>query len=325
MNKLNKLGLVEKLSEEMKSVIKQQEVNALGADTPSDSSYPSIRCQYQKERAFWNQGGPVMDQVLDVKVPFNNMTITARVYYPKDKKYMSCLFYIHGGGFIVGNLDTHDRIMRIMAEESQCTVIGIDYSLSPEAKFPQAILECIAVTDYFRQHADKYQINASSIGYAGDSAGAHIAMATFLWLRDHHQDTSFIKALVLYYGLYGLKDSRSIRLYGNELDGLTEEELKLYQDLYLSEQQDSQSPYYCFFNNDLTCGMPSCFIASSEFDPLLDDSEALYAILKDKKVDCEYKMYPGVLHGFLHYSKMMESSKQAIADGANYFKERIKQ
>ena len=63
MNKLNKLGLVEKLSEEMKSVIKQQEVNALGADAPSDSSYPSIRCQYQKERAFWNQGSPVMDKV----------------------------------------------------------------------------------------------------------------------------------------------------------------------------------------------------------------------------------------------------------------------
>lgn len=324
MNKINKIELMGKLSDEMKSVIKQQEINGLGDNAPSDSSYPSIRLQYQKERVFWNRGGPVMDKILEVEVPLNNMTIATRVYYPKQIKYVSCLFYIHGGGFIVGNLDTHDRIMRIMAEESQCAVIGIDYSLSPEAKFPQAILECIAVTDYFRQYADKYQINASSIGYAGDSAGAHIAMAIFLWLRDYHQDTSFIKALVLYYGLYGLKDSRSIRLYGNELDGLTEEELKLYQDLYLAESQDSQSPYYCFFNNDLTSNMPPCFIASSEFDPLLDDSEVLYAILKDKKVDCEYKMYQGVLHGFLHYSKMMESSKQAIADGANYFKLRIK-
>ena len=185
-------------------------------------------------------------------------------------------------------------------------------------------MECIAVTHYFRQHADKYNLYAESVGYAGDSAGAHIAMATFLWLRDSHQDTSFIKALVLYYGLYGLNDSRSIRLYGNALDGLTEEELKLYQDMYLAESQDSQSPHYCFFNNDLTSKIPPCFIASSEFDPLLDDSEALYAILHDKKIDCEYKMYPGVLHGFLHYSKMMASSKQAITDGANYFKARIK-
>ncbi|WP_159566642.1 acetyl esterase [Budvicia diplopodorum] len=324
MNNINKISLLEKLSHEMQQVIKQQEINTTIDNQRSDGSYAAMRTQYQKEREYWNQGGPVMDHTLAVDVPFENTTISTKVYYPKHKEYASCLFYIHGGGFIVGNLDTHDRIMRIMAEESQCTVIGINYSLSPEAKFPQAILECIAATDYFRQHADQFKIDTSSIGYVGDSAGAHIAMATFLWLRDHRQDTSFIKALVLYYGLYGLKDSRSIRLYGNALDGLTEEDLQLYQEMYLQQPQDNQSPYYCFFNNDLTQQMPACFIASSEFDPLLDDSETLYAILKDKNVDCEYKMYPGVLHGFLHYSKMMASSKRAITDGAHYFRAHIK-
>lgn len=323
MNNINKIEIINKLSQEMKNVLKQQEEESDKNPAQSDNSYLSMRLQYQKERAFWNQGGPIMEQTLDVKVSFENKTIASRIYYPKNKKYSSCLFYIHGGGFIVGDINTHDRIMRIMAEGSQCIVIGIDYSLSPEAKFPQAIMECIAVTDYFRQRADQFQFDMSSIGYAGDSAGAHIAMATFLWLRDHRQDTSFVKSLILYYGLYGLKDSRSIRLYGNALDGLTEEELKLYQDMYLTKEQESQSPYYCFFNNDLTARMPACFIASSEFDPLLDDSEALYAILKDKKIACEYKMYPGVLHGFLHYSKMMASAKQAITDGANYFKIQI--
>lgn len=323
MNKTNKIDLMKKLSPAMKSIIKWHEINKLESQAPSDNSYPAIRRQYQKERKHWNQGGPNMTKIVEIEVPFKNTTISTRIYYPKHINHSSFLFYIHGGGFIVGNLDTHDRIMRIIATESQCAVIGIDYSLSPEAKFPQAIMECITVTHYFRQHADKYNLNAESVGYAGDSAGAHIAMATFLWLRDHHHDTAFIKALVLYYGLYGLKDSRSIRLYGSALDGLTEEELKFYQDMYLAEPQDSQSPHYCFFNNDLTSKMPPCFIASSEFDPLLDDSEALYAILRDKKIDCEYKMYPGVLHGFLHYSKVMVSSKQAITDGANYFKAHI--
>jgi len=325
MNNKNKVEIFSRLSPDMQNVLNYQLENPPQQESaPAANDYAAIRLAYEKERQFWNQGGPEMAQTLNINVPFNNHLVPTRLYYPKTQQSKSVLFYIHGGGFCVGSINTHDRIMRILAEESQCIVIGIEYTLSPDAKFPQAIKEIVAVVHYFRERADEFFLNKHSIGFTGDSAGAHLSVAAFLWLRDKIHDCQFVKGLVLYYGLYGLKDSRSIRLYGNSWDGLTEEDLAFYRDIYLNDADDENSSYYCFFNNDLTINMPACYIASCEFDPLLDDSEALYAILKDQGVNCEYKMYPGVMHAFLHYSKMMTISYDAITDGAHYFKKLIK-
>jgi acetyl esterase len=319
MKSQNKVEIYSRFSTEMKAVLDIQLADAAQRQSePKDDGYPAIRRRYEDERRFWNQGGPQMQQTLDVEVPFNEGTIAARLYYPPDIRSTTTLFYLHGGGFCVGSINTHDRIMRILAAESGCVVIGVDYTLSPEAKYPQAIEETIAVLRYFNQHAEYYSLDAGNICLAGDSAGAHLAFAVYLWLRDKTAEAGAIKALLLYYGLYGLKDSRSIRLYGNEWDGLTESDLQFYRDVYLNDKTQEESPYYCFFNNDLTVDMPDCFIAACEFDPLLDDSEALYAILKQHNPRCEYKMYPGVMHAFLHYSKMMDISRQAIADGADF-------
>lgn len=324
MNNKNKVEILSKLSQEMQDVLNFQLAHQPQQETEqSDTDYSASRRHYEEERQFWNQGGPEMAQTLNIDIPFKNSMLTTRLYYPKNKKNNAILFYIHGGGFCVGSLNTHDRIMRILAQESQCAVIGIDYSLSPDAKYPQAIEEIVAAIHYFRERADAFSLNPHFIGLAGDSAGAHLAVASFLWLRDEIGNSDFIKGLILYYGLYGLKDSCSMRLYGNKWDGLTEEDLAFYRDIYLNNSKEENSPYYCFFNNDLTVNMPACFIGSCEFDPLLDDSKALYTVLTEKDVKCEYKMYPGVMHAFLHYSKMMKISYDAITDGANYFKQQI--
>ena len=110
-------------------------------------------------------------------VPTKYGQVETRLFCPQPDS-PATLFYLHGGGFILGNLDTHDRIMRLLASYSQCTVIGIDYTLSPEARFPQAIEEIVAACCYFHQQAEDYQINMSRIGFAGDSAGAMLALAS---------------------------------------------------------------------------------------------------------------------------------------------------
>lgn len=313
----NKVRVLEKISPEMRAVIQFQEASP--QPMPAGSDYPSQRRAYNEERRYWNRGGPEMrTENVDVSTPYGH-TLT-RIYSPGTSS-PATLFYIHGGGFVLGNLDTHDRIMRLLAHYSGCTVVGIDYTLSPEARFPQAIEEIVAVRQFYYHHAAKYGLNMAQSGLAGDSAGAMLALSSALWTRDRGIDCGRISGILLWYGLYGLQDSVSRRLYGGSWDGLTRRDLETYDAAYLRHAGDRESVYYCLFNNSLAHNVPPCFIASAEFDPLLDDSVVLCATLREHGLPCQYKMYPGTLHAFLHYSRMMNIADEALRDGANYFRQ----
>lgn len=255
----NKLPVLDLISAEMKTV-----VNTLQPDLPPWPATGTIaeqRQHYTLERRFWNAGAPEM-ATRAYMVPTKYGQVETRLFCPQPDS-PATLFYLHGGGFILGNLDTHDRIMRLLASYSQCTVIGIDYTLSPEACFPQAIEEIVAACCYFHQQAEDYQINMSRIGFAGDSAGAMLALASTLWLRDKQIDCGKVAGVLLWYGLYGLRDSVTRRLLGGVWDGLTQQDLQMYEEAYLSNDADRESPYYCLFNNDLTREVPPCFIAGA--------------------------------------------------------------
>ena len=149
----NKLPVLDLISAEMKTV-----VNTLQPDLPSWPATGTIaeqRQYYTLERRFWNAGAPEM-ATRAYMVPTKYGQVETRLFCPQPDS-PATLFYLHGGGFILGNLDTHDRIMRLLASYSQCTVIGIDYTLSPEARFPQAIEEIVAACCYFHQQAEDYQ------------------------------------------------------------------------------------------------------------------------------------------------------------------------
>lgn len=316
MNPKNKVKVLELISPEMRKVIDYYSKNT--TDTHQETDIHLLREAYNEDRKYWNVDAPAMQTTQDVSIPTPYGHICTRIFQPTDSP-PATLFYLHGGGFILGNLDTHDRIMRLLALYSGCTVIGIDYSLSPEARYPQAIKEISTVYQFYSQNAKNYTINMTQTGFAGDSAGAMLALATTLWLRDNHIANKNIKAILLWYGLYGLQDSVSRRLYGGEWDGLQQKDLEEYDNAYLGSSGSREEPYYCLFNNDLTHHIPPCFIASAEFDPLLDDSLALFNTLKANKLPCKYKMYNGTLHAFLHYSRMMKIADEAIQDGAKYF------
>ncbi|CAM7555280.1 acetyl esterase [Citrobacter sedlakii] len=311
----NKLPVLTCISEEMQTVLDVHQ-DDLPPWPPADD-VKAMRQHYQLERRFWNLDAPAMT-TREYTIPGAHGELTTRFYCPEPES-QATLFYLHGGGFILGNLDTHDRIMRLLAQYSRCTVVGIDYSLSPEARFPQAIEETVSACQFFHQHADDYQLNMSHIGFAGDSAGAMLALASALWLRDKRLECGKVAGVLLWYGLYGLQDSPSRRLLGGEWDGLSRDDLKVFENAYLRTAEDQESPYYCLFNNDLTRDVPPCFIATAEFDPLIDDSRLLFDTLRTHRQPCEYKMYPGTLHSFLHYSRMMRSADEALQDGARFF------
>lgn len=316
MKTKNKINVLELISPEMKQVMQFYADNPQPA--PENDGYPSMRLAYNQDRRYWNADAPEMFNIQDISVSTSYGNVLTRLYQPKEKT-PATLYYLHGGGFILGNLDTHDRIMRLLASYTGCTVIGIDYSLSPEAHYPQAIDESAQVCLYYHQNAKHYDINTQQIGFAGDSAGAMLSLATVLWLRDKHINCGKVSATLLWYGLYGLRDSTSRRLYGGEWDGLRQQDLEEYDNAYLTALGSCDAPYYCLFNNDLTQDIPPCFIASAQYDPLIDDSVTLFKTLEAHQLPCEYKMYSGTLHAFLHYSRMMKVADDAIRDGAHYF------
>lgn len=322
MENSNKFDVLAHVSEEQAAVLKWQDEQHKDAFNTVDLELAEIRANYEAERVFWNEGGPVMAKAVVAQVPYEDYTVRCRLHYPSLTPNNAFIIFSHGGGNVVGSIDTHDRMMRVLAEESGCVVIGVDMSLAPEKQFPTGILEVIAAADYFREHAAEYDLDADRMGFAGDSGGAMLSMGAFLWMRDHREDTSYVRAMLLYYGTYGMRDGKSFRLYGGIWDGLTEEDFAFYNALYC-KPEERNSPYICYYNNNLYTRMAPCFIATAEFDPLVDDGECLYEILKDKGVPCEYKMYEGTIHAFLHYSKMMKASTQCLRDSANFFKKYI--
>ncbi len=323
MNKKNKLDVLSMLSEQQAEVIRIQAEMAKDAFSTIGLSYDEIRANYTKERVFWNEGGPQMAEKTDVLVPGEKKQIPVRILRPEVGSGKPCIFYIHGGGFTVGNNDTHERIMRVIADQSKAVVVGIDYSLSPEAKYPTALLECVEVFKYFRQNAEKYGIDKDKLGFAGDSGGAALSMSSYLYLRDNGEAFESVKALLLYYGMYGLQDAGGHKLFGGPWDGMEQEDLDFYLNQYVEKPEDMESPYINAYNNDLTVNMPACFIVSAELDPLVDDSKTLYTILKAKGFDCEYVDYKGALHAFLHYSKIMDDAFDALKKGAEFFNKRL--
>ena len=319
----NKLPVWELMSPAMRAVVlKSAELAPAANDT--SGGFQVMRAAYTAERAYWNQGGPIMAESRDAVIATPDGDVPVRLHVPQGAEPRGAdspaIVYLHGGGFILGNLDTHDRIMRVLADETAAVVVGVDYSLSPEAQFPVAVRQCAAVARWLHDTGAAGGIDPEWLGFAGDSGGAMLSLAAYLYLRDEGGGADYIRALLLYYGLYGLDDSKSRRLLGGSWDGLTKADLDYYMDCYLAQPGEAASPYVDLLGADLS-RVPPAFIAAAELDPLRDDSATLAAMLGAHGQPCRHVVYPGVLHAFLHYSRDLPEALDALRDGAGYFRE----
>ncbi|WP_372595160.1 alpha/beta hydrolase fold domain-containing protein [Actinotalea sp.] len=301
------------LTERMHEVLRIQAARSEGS-VPADSGPAAQRVAYAAEREYWNDGGPTMAVTTDELVEGPQGPVRVRWFHPGGEA-RSVIVYVHGGGFVVGDLDTHDRIMRTLAAESGAVVVGVDYALSPEAKFPRAVHECAAVARHVAEHASDHGVAGGRVSFAGDSGGANLAVGATLLLRD--QGGPEIESLLLYYGIYGLRDSRSRRRLGNEWDGLTQADLEFYLGSYVRGPQDLTDPYLDCLGADLD-GFPPTYLLGSTVDPLIDDTLALADALSDHGVPHRLRSVGGVLHGFLHYSRVLPEAVEALAEGAAF-------
>jgi acetyl esterase len=193
-------------------------------------------------------------------------------------------------------------------------------SLAPEYPHPAPLAAVEQAVVALADHPQAYGIDPGRLGIGGDSAGAHLALAATLRLRDRRPN--LIKFMLLYYGLYGLRDSRSRRRFADPVYGLTPADLQFYESSYTGSCVVPASEALDLLSADLS-GLPSALIAAAALDPLLDDSLALSDALTKAGGDAELCIYDGVPHGFLHWSRLVPTATQALEEGARALRDRV--
>ncbi|MFC5370699.1 alpha/beta hydrolase fold domain-containing protein [Arcanobacterium bovis] len=317
---MNKLDVPKLWTSQINEAVKTAQQNSEGAYS-TDQSYEELRAAYCQERVFWNEGGPEMERTVNTVIPTRHGEIPVRLYFPTATARVQpqpLIVFTHGGGWVLGNPDTHDRMTRILAKESGAVLASVDYTLAPEAKYPQPVEETVDVIRFLQANAQQWNLCSTDISLAGDSGGAHIALASYFMLRDAGVDVSGIRSLLLFYGWYGLQDSASARLMGGWWDGLTREDFQYYKNLAIAGEHEYGKPYIDLLSNDMAQAMPPAYVMAAELDPLIDDSKALVAMLEANNKLVKFDVVPGVIHAFLHYSKMVDAATEALAHAARF-------
>lgn len=226
--------------------------------------------------------------------------VPVRFYDPREEADADdpLLVYFHGGGFVVGSLDTHDAPCRKLAAQSGYPVLSVDYALAPEHPFPEGLWECYGVLEWLASNADEFDADPKRLAVAGDSAGGNLATACCLLSRNRGAPN--IEYQVLVYPVVGNPydtDSFKEFITGYFLDGQT---MAWFTDQYFEDFIDMGNIYALPREAHDLSGLPPATVITAGFDPLRDDG-ALYAErLVDAGVDVSYENYDGLIHAFLH-------------------------
>jgi acetyl esterase len=283
------------------------------ANAPAFESVPfdQMRARASSLFAVFNEDPPPLRSVRDLAIPGPGGDLPARLYDPTDgKEPAPLLLYMHGGGWVIGDLDLEDRAIRLLALASGARIISLDYRLAPEHPFPVPIDDVVAAFRWLVANATTFGGTADKIAVGGASAGANLAMAGALRLRDEGGQAPCL--LVLLYGVFGVdQTTASYREFARP--ELFTPAMEAFFQIYAGDEAKRQHPLVAPLLADLS-GLPPAFVNAAGLDTLRDDSRALAARLAEVGVPVEFKEYPGVLHGFTQYSRVSQVARDAIDD-----------
>ncbi|KAM3584104.1 hypothetical protein VKS41_004070 [Umbelopsis sp. WA50703] len=225
--------------------------------------------------------------------------IPIRIYTPDCTGPFPVIIYYHGGGWVIGTLDSYDGVCREMCVETGAIVISVDYRLSPEAKFPAATEDCYAAVVHVHENAEKYNVDPARIAVAGDSAGGNLAIVAALMSRDRKGPSIKYQSLIY--------PSCDMTMNGphkqsNPSAVLIPQIMNYFADAYLNGPEDMENPYCSPLKADLT-GLPPAFVLTCEHDSLLEEGAELVRRLNEVGVPCEYVNALGLDHGVFHTSR----------------------
>lgn len=241
--------------------------------------------------------------------------VAIRCYRPaaaaKDET-LPALVYFHGGGWTIGDPDTHDILCRQLANGARCAVFSVDYRLAPEAPFPAAVEDCFAAVRYVFENGNALKINDKLIAVGGDSAGGNLATVVALIARDQGGPKLCFQ-LLIYPATDQNLETESLRRNG-EGYLLTRRLMEVFRGYYLPHSKDyadwRASPAFA----KSLAGLPTAYVLTCGFDPLLDEGRAYAERLKKDGVETVYREYPDMVHGFILFGGMVDTANAAVAE-----------
>jgi acetyl esterase len=240
--------------------------------------------------------------------------IPVRVYRPAGVAAaapLPGLVYFHGGGWVIGDLDTHDVLCRQLTAEAGVSVVSVDYRLAPEHKFPGAVDDAWAATRWVVARAGELGIDAGRLAVGGDSAGGNLAAVVAMLAREHGQPS--IKFQVLLYPVTDLADES--KSYQDFADGylLTRDGMRWFSAHYLKSRDEAGDWRASPLRVRSLDRLPPALIVTAGFDPLRDEGEAYARRLRDAGVRVDYVCYGGMIHGFVPMGRLLETGNRAVA------------
>jgi len=287
------------------------QVNAMGAPPLHTMSVPDARAALAEMAAL--QGEPAaVARVEDRRIPGPQGAIPVRLYTPAGNAPFPALVYYHGGGWVLGSIESHDGVCRTLANAAGCAVVSVDYRLAPEHKFPAAAEDAYAALQWVATNAHDMDVDPARIAIGGDSAGGNLTAVVALMARDRG-GPALVHQLLVYPVTDSACDTASHR---DNADGyfLTKDSMLWFWNHYTRNDADRRNPYAAPLRAESLRGLPPALVITAEFDPLRDEGEAYAARLKEAGVPVKHTRYNGMIHGFFGMSALLDQAKTAVGE-----------
>jgi acetyl esterase len=261
---------------------------------------------------------PPIGSIANFSIAGRRGAIPVRHYRPVGKNandVLPVLIYFHGGGWVVGDLETHDALCRQLSNASDCAVIAVDYRMGPEDKFPAAVDDAEDVVRHVAANGAQLKIDATRIAVGGDSAGGNLSAVVAIILRDSAGPT--IKFQLLIYPATDMAMEHPSHALFAEGYSLTRELMHYFRGHYLDDMAEIKdwraSPLHAKNHGNL----PPAYVLTAGFDPLRDEGKDFADKLAVAGTKVRYQCYDGMIHGFITMTGVLDVANEAVADCAN--------
>ena len=261
-------------------------------------------------------------RVEDRQIPGPVQTIKVRVYTPQvsqEQASLPVLVWYHGGGFVIGDLDSHDSACRALANQTECLVVAVDYRLAPEHKFPGAVEDCEAALHWVAANAAELGGDPGRIAVGGDSAGGNLAAVVALLAREKGGPKLCFQLLI--YPCVAPEPETPSHHQFAEGYLLTRKTITWFFKQYLRSSKDTLDPRYAPLEEKDLSSLPPSLVIVAGFDPLRDEGVDYAKALIDAGNKVTLSNYEGMIHGFYLMGGMIDKANQAIEESARHLKE----
>ncbi len=256
--------------------------------------------------------GPLDDvaEIRDLELAVGGTQLPARLYRPSDAVDLPVVVYFHGGGWLLGSVDSHDAVGRALAAASGAAIVSVGYRRGPEERFPTAAEDCYAATLAVVERASELGIDGTRLAVAGDSAGGNLAAAVAIMARDRGRPDLAFQLLV-----YPVTTTDLDVGFDMAYEGffLYREELQWHQDNYLASPDQRDDPLVSPLGHADLVGLPPAMVVTAGCDPLHAQGELYAQALDRAAVPTQHRHWSGAVHGFFQLPMLFDDGQEAIA------------